>query len=253
MHLLSWIAVIEGSPLGLPDYWDGRLAQAPGPRRRERAPGRARGRPHRRGRFSQGQALPLVHQFPVHPRRRLARVREGENVTPDEYQQLALRTENKRTFDLNERTAQLMHGVIGACTEVGELQDQVKRHLFYGKPHDEVNVVEEVGDALWYLAVTLDAVGATMGDCMARNIAKLRVRYPDKFSSERALARDLDKEREALVFGRPPGSRGVKREQLGDDPPTFVLSFGSVGVRLRQEEAERLFAMLRTQLVGTEP
>ncbi len=187
-------------------------------------------------------------------------------MTPDEYQQLALRTENKRTFDLDERTAQLMHGVIGACTEVGELQDQVKRHLFYGKPLDEVNVVEEVGDALWYLAVSLDAVGASMSDCMARNIAKLRARYPGKFEVERALVRDLEKEREALeewlpdrdqpyrsaFASRLPGFSSVKREQLGDDPPTFVLSFGaengSVGVRLRLEEAERLFAMLRTQL-----
>lgn len=77
------------------------------------------------------------------------------------------------------RDRRLLHGALGCGTEAGELLDAVKRATFYGKPVDAVNVVEECGDLLWYIAIALDAVGATMGQAMARNVAKLRARYPD--------------------------------------------------------------------------
>ena len=35
----------------------------------------------------------------------------------------------------------------------------VKKHLIYGKALDEVNVLEEGGDILWYVALALDACG----------------------------------------------------------------------------------------------
>lgn len=124
----------------------------------------------------------------------------------DEYQQQALRTEYTPHMiqrggggdDDDFRLARILHGMIGAATEVGELQDAVKKHLIYSKPLDMVNVMEECGDLFWYLALTLDAAGFTISECMERNIEKLRARFPDKFTSELANNRDLDAERAAL-------------------------------------------------------
>ena len=83
-----------------------------------------------------------------------------------------------------------MHGAVGVCTEAGELQDMLKKHLIYGKALDITNVIEECGDILWYVALALGAIDTTLEECMERNINKLRIRFPGKFSNERALNRD---------------------------------------------------------------
>jgi NTP pyrophosphatase (non-canonical NTP hydrolase) len=47
----------------------------------------------------------------------------------------------------------LEHTAYGLMTEIGELVDALKRERFYNKKLDLVNVVEEVGDVYWYLAL----------------------------------------------------------------------------------------------------
>lgn len=129
-----------------------------------------------------------------------------QGITPDEYQRAALRTERTPPFvkGTNAATisdhgfARLMHGMIGICTETGELQDMVKKALIYNKPFDNVNVLEECGDVLWYIALALDAAGYSMSECMEKNIDKLKTRFPDKFTFKNANERDLDAERKAL-------------------------------------------------------
>lgn len=51
---------------------------------------------------------------------------------------------------------QLEHAQIGMITELGELGDLVKRAFVYGKEFDPVNLMEEVGDYLWYLTLFCD-------------------------------------------------------------------------------------------------
>lgn len=92
----------------------------------------------------------------------------------------------------------IQHGIIGMSTEAGELLDAMKKTMFYNKPFDLANVVEEIGDIFWYAYITLDALGVTADEAKAKNIAKLKKRYGDKFTTEAALVRDLNAEREVL-------------------------------------------------------
>ena len=92
----------------------------------------------------------------------------------------------------------LLHAAIGMQTEAAEFSDMLKKHIFYGKPLDKVNLKEELGDQLWYIAMALRALDTTFEAVMERNIEKLKARYPDKFTEELAENRDLDKEREIL-------------------------------------------------------
>lgn len=118
-----------------------------------------------------------------------------------DYQEQALRTEAMPTAAITTKLdfcKRDIHTLFGLTTEVGELVDAYKRHIFYGQPLDLKNIEEEVGDILWYLAIMLDVCGCSFDDCMRRNIAKLRVRYPEKFDAEKAEHRDLEGERKAL-------------------------------------------------------
>jgi len=96
------------------------------------------------------------------------------------------------------KTLRILHAAMGCCTESGELMDAVKKHILYGKPIDEVNLQEEAGDMFWYCALLADAVGFSFEDTFEKNIAKLKARYPNKFTEKDALVRDLDKERQIL-------------------------------------------------------
>lgn len=132
-------------------------------------------------------------------------------MNANQYLNAALRTESTpEMFGPTERArmlARLLHAAIGMCTESGELQDALKKQLIYGKELDAVNVVEEIGDQLWYIAIALDAVGSTFEEAFDKNIAKLRARFPEKFTQERALNRNLPAERVALE-GTDDGTPG---------------------------------------------
>lgn len=61
-----------------------------------------------------------------------------------------------------------------------------------------VNLAEELGDLFWYMAIVGDELGIKFEDVMDRNITKLKARYGEKFSEEKAEHRDLDSERKIL-------------------------------------------------------
>lgn len=91
-----------------------------------------------------------------------------------------------------------LHGAMGIMTEAGELMDVYKKFIMYGKPVDVPNVKEEIGDILWYIALICHFHGISLEDAMITNIAKLRARYPEKFTEDKALNRDLNIERKIL-------------------------------------------------------
>ncbi len=91
-----------------------------------------------------------------------------------------------------------LHAAMGVSTEAGELLDAVKKHLFYGKPLDEVNLKEEVGDLFWYVAILCDTLGLSFEEAMERNIEKLKARYGEKFTEAAAITRNLAQERQIL-------------------------------------------------------
>jgi len=88
-----------------------------------------------------------------------------------------------------------LHAVMGCATEAGELVDAYKKTVFYGKPLDTVNVKEEIGDILWYLAILCREHGWSFEEIMSENTDKLRLRYPEQFTTQDAIERK-DKENE---------------------------------------------------------
>ena len=120
-----------------------------------------------------------------------------------DYIQDAIRTESTDFKSMDQRlgvdgTKRLLHAGIGMATEAGEFLDALKKHIFYGKELDRVNLKEEMGDLFWYLAIACDELDVEFEPLMERNIAKLKARYGEKFSESKAEKRDLATEREIL-------------------------------------------------------
>ncbi len=90
-----------------------------------------------------------------------------------------------------------IHGAIGLATESGELLELL-RDTLDAKPLDKTNLKEEVGDGKWYMAILATVGGFIWGDDERTNIAKLRARFPDRFTEYDANNRDLTAERAIL-------------------------------------------------------
>ena len=78
---------------------------------------------------------------------------------------------------------------MGLAGEIGEVIDIMKKHIYQGKELDITDVIEEVGDVLWYIANFCNINNITMDECMESNIKKLRKRFPNGFTIKDANER----------------------------------------------------------------
>lgn len=114
-------------------------------------------------------------------------------MTPEEFVEECRRTEKRE--DWGEITPELSNNVrllytlIGLSTEVGEALDVFKKCLFYKKPFDLEHFASECGDVLWYLTMAADIAGYSLEDLMQINVNKLKKRYPEGFSIDKAVHR----------------------------------------------------------------
>ena len=109
---------------------------------------------------------------------------KGPGMSPNEYQQLALRTASKEAME-----NPILNGVLGLGGESGECLDLVKKHLFQGHELDKDKMAKELGDVAWYLALSAYAIGYGLEDILCMNIEKLRARYPNGFDADHSLHR----------------------------------------------------------------
>lgn len=106
-----------------------------------------------------------------------------------EYQKQAKRTINK---DLTERDL-LANTAMGSLTELGEAVDIIKKHLYQGHELSIPKIVEEVGDAMWYISNLCSQLGLDMRLVLANNNAKLVERFPTGFNVEDSINREENK------------------------------------------------------------
>lgn len=132
-------------------------------------------------------------------------------MTIKEYQDLAMRTNDGKCTDrvyeilddfLNDRAhfgrsdtrltydpGELLNGALGLPGEAGEVADLVKKHFFHGHVLDRDDLIKELGDVCWYLALICTAIGVSLEYVMGQNIEKLKRRYPEGFSESASINR----------------------------------------------------------------
>lgn len=195
-----------------------------------------------------------------------AREKASPELTPDQYLKESARTaytpdairlrgdrlalpHARVTEDAADRQfAALLHAGMGMVTEAGEFMDALKKRFIYGKPLDRVNLIEELGDKAWYIALALRALDCTFEEMFDRNIAKLRKRFPDKFTQEGALVRDLGAERAALEAPMTPNGKHDKFTEAAG----YVLGKMVITPRERETFKTAMFYALG-ELLATTP
>lgn len=106
-------------------------------------------------------------------------------MTGNEYQKLAMRTSST-----DEPDELILNGVLGLNGESGEVADIVKKHYFQGHHLFKDSIAKELGDILWYIAITARGIGIDLDTIMEMNIEKLKKRYPEGFDTKRSVHRN---------------------------------------------------------------
>lgn len=107
-------------------------------------------------------------------------------MTLNEYQNLAQRTADSSMEPMDK----IRNGCYGLNGEAGECIDVLKKHEFQKHPFDADKMIDELGDALWYVAELAAGLGVTLEGIAMHNITKLRKRYPEGFDPERSIHRE---------------------------------------------------------------
>lgn len=104
------------------------------------------------------------------------------------YRHEALKTASVQSY--REELDMLKSGLMGLCGESGECMDALKKALYQGHTLDREKMAEELGDALWYVAVAAQGLGYSLRDIAVMNNRKLARRYPNGFEADRSVNRE---------------------------------------------------------------
>jgi hypothetical protein len=105
-----------------------------------------------------------------------------------DYPQLLVRTKNEDPMKL----------VLKIIKNTCKLLDMMKKKIYYNKPIDE-NLFKTITHVVMLdLSDYMNVYDINIQNSFDVNIAKLKARYGEKFSSERAINRDLETERNIL-------------------------------------------------------
>lgn len=106
-------------------------------------------------------------------------------ISPNEYQKKALYYEQ----GMGEQQNRLANGLMGMNGEAGEAIDILKKHWYQGHELDVDHLAKELGDVLWYVSLSSDAIGYSLEEIMEMNLKKLAARYPNGFESDKSINR----------------------------------------------------------------
>jgi NTP pyrophosphatase (non-canonical NTP hydrolase) len=104
-----------------------------------------------------------------------------------EYQALSSRTATNE----EHKPQAFCNYALGLNGEAGEVADMIKKGIFHGHELDRHEVAKELGDCLWYIAQLSRLAGFTLEDVAVMNINKLKARYPNGFSEEASVKRNV--------------------------------------------------------------
>ena len=95
-----------------------------------------------------------------------------EKISFNEYQ-----IEANKLISSDGRKDLLSNGVLGLAGESGECCDIIKKYKYQGHELNRDDLIEELGDVLWYIAETCLGLDVTLEEVALKNLDKLHKRY----------------------------------------------------------------------------
>ena len=144
----------------------------------------------------------LFYKVPITGEAMTSRINEDRN----RLQTLAIEinSEGKGSLDhFDQNITDVIHAALGIMSEAGEIVSEILAASVEGRQLDLINLREEAGDVLWYQSLLLRSIGCDFDTCAEVNINKLRARYPDQFTEDKAVNRNIDQEQEVLAQASP--------------------------------------------------
>jgi NTP pyrophosphatase (non-canonical NTP hydrolase) len=110
------------------------------------------------------------------------------------YQKLAATTLKNSNESLTATEIALIANCLGLAGESGELIDYIKKVVWHrhGKIDSQESldfIKKELGDVLWYVAAICTTANIDLEEVADANIAKLKLRYPEGFTTEASVNR----------------------------------------------------------------
>jgi NTP pyrophosphatase (non-canonical NTP hydrolase) len=105
-------------------------------------------------------------------------------MNADVYQAWALSKE--RHYDDEDEA--ILAAALG-LGEAGEVQNLIKKRAFHKHVIAREELVSELGDLLWYLAVLARHFGISLSEVMEKNVEKLEKRYHGRMTAEESINR----------------------------------------------------------------
>ena len=112
-------------------------------------------------------------------------IEQPDGINEEDYRIETQRTAGKFAT-LEEELTMLCMGLAG---EAGEVVDTIKKVVFHKHPLDIAELTKELGDTHWYFTRLMDTLGIRPEIVRQLNVEKLRLRFPNGFSSEDSIKR----------------------------------------------------------------
>jgi NTP pyrophosphatase (non-canonical NTP hydrolase) len=87
----------------------------------------------------------------------------------------------------------------GLLLSASKLLDMDKKTFAYGKVYTKADKVNAMMSVFYYVTKLAEEHQVDLSEAMDLNIKKLRVRFPDKFVSDQAINRDVEKENKVFT------------------------------------------------------
>lgn len=108
-----------------------------------------------------------------------------------QYQRDAWHTADKAVTLPHNTEKYLLLWALALCGEAGEFGNKVKKIAGHGHEIDRDALIDELGDILWYVSALTTLLETDLSTVALRNVNKLTQRYPEGFSEERSINREV--------------------------------------------------------------
>ncbi len=97
----------------------------------------------------------------------------------------------KTALKFKDKEKEILIWGLGVAGEAGDIAGCIKKTISH-KNDQKAGIKENIGDALWYMAMICNYFGWDLDEVLGENVEKLKKRYPRGFTEKHAKRKGID-------------------------------------------------------------